>query len=144
MTEPLGGPTGRPQFSIRLMLLTVAAVAVVLALMFQAPAQVAESVLLAGIFACLALLAVASVYGPRMWRPFCIGAPLPLIFVFLWSCQYGPLWVFGDWISDPTLPYRVGPPHGYRYGLGGALLCSVLLGYTCLGFRWLIERSNHD
>jgi NhaP-type Na+/H+ and K+/H+ antiporter len=125
-----------PQFSIAALLLTIAAVAVVLALMLQVDYRIGTPILLWSTTVYLAFVAIALVYGRDSIRPFCIGATIPIAYSLAESSCMGILF-------NPPLE---GIPGSNTYNpthhLGTAILLSIALGYLCVGFRWLIERSS--
>lgn len=118
----------RFQFSVRALFVTIAAVAVVLALMFQIPLEAARPTLVLLIPTGSALAITGIVYGRATARPFCIGALVPLSVML----------VYGTAISARTGIYQmfVGDQREY---LGGTLLAAIVLGYLCVAFAWQIE-----
>jgi Na+/H+ antiporter NhaB len=121
------------QFTLRILLLTVAADAVVLALMFQVPFEVAQPTLIGLLLIASALAITGLTYGDTTIRPFCIGAILPLSMMLVYFtavCAHVGL-------------YNLFPSADRRNYYGGTLLAAIGLGYLCIGFRWLIERERH-
>jgi hypothetical protein len=113
----------RPQFSIAALLLTVAAVAVVLALMVQ----VNGVAFLALLLALMPLLTIGLIYGQGNLRPFCIGAIFPV----------------GFFLAYAAFRFEI---HAFRRSASSffwtAILMSIALGYLCVWFRWLIDRPR--
>lgn len=148
----------RPQFSIRLLLLTVSAVAVDLALMLQVPKYNRGGLVETGTqTACIgfsAIIIVATVLAltglggqPRL-RAFCTGALVPLILMLYFIAHEG-LFDIASWL-DELFPHP-GIVFGHAGGgnrfeesrlpklFGVGLLLSISLGYLCVVFRWFIE-----
>ncbi|HVX12141.1 MAG TPA: hypothetical protein VHC22_13250 [Pirellulales bacterium] len=134
-------PTQISQFSLAALLLTVAAVAAVLALMFQASVEIATPAILTIIPASLALLLIGIIYGKRAVRPFCIGAVVPVAMMASYVSHTLQLW--SQWLLTRE-------PNGFDFMdagtfktfVGYTLLLSIALGYLCVGFRWLVERRG--
>jgi hypothetical protein len=123
----------RLQFTLRILLLTVAADAIVLALMFQVPLDVAQPTLIGLVLVTSALAITGLAHGDTTIRPFCIGAIVPLsmmlVYITAKSVRFSISLVFSS-VND------------FRYCYGGVLLGAVALGYLCVAFRWLIEREH--
>lgn len=116
------------------MLLTVAAVAVVLALMIEPDAVTATFSLIGVTVVSLAFIAIGVVYGADNMRAFCIGAAFPLTMSFgyaVFNMQslliLEPFSVITS--TDPRLPAQF---------MGTMGLASIALGYLCVAFRWII------
>ena len=82
---------GKPQFSIRLLLLTVAAVAVVLALMLLRVPTDTAFLSFAGIIIVATALSLVGLGGPPGVRAFCTGALVPLSLMLFYIVQQGGL-----------------------------------------------------
>lgn len=123
------------QFSVATLLSTVTVVAVVLGLMFRVDPDVAELALLVLTLTCLAFAGVAFLCGPDGCRPFCIGVAVPLIYSFC-EASYSGLVLN---VAIPGIPVPRGADRRTAIALGSAVLLSAVLGYLCVGFRWLIE-----
>lgn len=133
----------KPQVSLAVLLLTVAAVAVALELMFQVPNDAARIVLV-GLVPIASLFAITGLlYGSPTMRTFCVGALVPL----------GMMLVF----VTINLPEVMLPAHSITGGgrpgtyfllaqvstcLGSGFLASIAFGYLCVWLRWLIERPR--
>jgi hypothetical protein len=146
MNAPYGGPRGRLQFSIRLLLLTVAAVAVVLGLMFQAPLKVASPALLVLVIMFSALALTGATAGRPFLCAYCVGVLVPLgVALFHLAINASSLMSgFDDpppFAYESVLGYTFAYPAYPRFA-GACLLGSIALGYLCVGFRWLIERPR--
>lgn len=124
----------RFQFSLKWLLVAIGAVAVVLALMFQAPPQVGVPTLGVLVMVALGLSITGLAHGRDTWRPFCIGATVPLgmmsIYVVVLSTQIG----------GNALFYTDG---GMQRDFGGTLLVAIAAGCLCGIFRRIIESSDH-
>lgn len=139
----------RLQFTLGALLLTVAAVSLVLALMFHVPPAWGCVALIVLMLAFLALITVAFRYGSEGIRPFCIGAVFPLMFALIHAANdIG--YLFDDMayaLRPPMLPGMgmgnsdVRHPTETNFLIGSAILMAIALGYLCVGFRWLIERE---
>lgn len=130
---------GRFQFSIRLLLLTVAAVAVVLALTFQVEQTIAFMSLTALTFAGSAIATTALVFGRDGVRTFAIGAAFPLawsLFYLTTSGSEALAMVFGG-LDQYAMMIELGH---MRRQIGLAVILSIPLGYLCVVFRWIIDR----
>ena len=139
------------QFSLAALLLTVAAVAGVLALMLRVPPG-AAFLSFAGIIPILTALALTGLGGRPGLRAFCIGALVPLGLTLYSEAQNL------NWMAF-RFARLVSPANGMGLGcgLGGAgivdegafsklfgvaILMNTASGYLCVGFRWLIERRE--
>jgi hypothetical protein len=125
----------RFQFSVKWLLLTVAAVSVVLAIMLRLRATIAIPVLLGTAYACMAFAVVALAYGKEGVRPFCIGAVVPLVCSLLEVLSNGSQTLWWSSIAQADTDIYMETP---KRILGTALLASIALGYLCVGFHWLI------
>jgi hypothetical protein len=135
----------RFQFSIRLLLLTVAAVAVVLALMFQVPFDTASRTLVALVPVVSAFAITGLAFGSSGMRSFCIGASVPLAMMLIFvttNLHEFRYWLHGLDLDEPILAFPATLSPDCQNLLGGGLLASVALGYLCVGFRLLIERKE--
>jgi hypothetical protein len=136
----------RFQFSLATLLLTVAAIAVVLALGFRAKSAISTLVLIALMLVSMAFITVTLVYGRDSYRPFCIGAAFPLALSFVYMADnvgyllddFGE--AFGRGRQLDVVDF-VGPITANET-LGTAILASIVLGYLCVGFRWLIASPS--
>jgi hypothetical protein len=112
------------QFSMRILFITLAAIALVLSLMFHVPQNVAQPTLVLLVLAASALAITGVVYGHATARPFCIGALVPLSTMLVcgmaWSARFS---VYALLMSDQ------------RQYFGGALLAAALIGCLCIAFR---------
>jgi hypothetical protein len=122
----------RLQFTLRALLLTVGADALILALM-QAPPQVGRPMLIALVPLSSALVATGLMFGRPRMRSFCIGAAIPLGMMLAYMTMH--LFELDVWLME-TRPGRL--PKIF----GGGFLTSIALGYVCVGFHWLIERER--
>ena len=122
--------TRRFQFSLKWLLVSLAAVAVVLALMFQAPPQFGVPALGVLVMVALAMALTGLVYSGETWRPFCIGAMVPLsmmsVYVMVLSAQIGGNAMF---YTDAVM----------QRDFGSTLLVAMSAGFVCVVFRGLIE-----
>lgn len=138
-------PPQRFQFSLAALLLTVAAVAGVLGLMFQVPTEPAY-IGFALVIIILLALALTGLAGSPQLRAFCVGALVPLGLLVYFLAQ--DLFVIAFWLEHPFQDYDYsGPPlrtadDSLPRFLGVGILLSIALGYLCVGFRWLIERRE--
>ena len=128
----------RFQFSLAALLLTIAAVAVVLALMVRPTPIVATFGLLTLTVVSMAFIAVALVYGCESIRAFCIGAAFPLTMSFGYAV-FNMQWLLD--IEPLSLITRTDPRQAAHF-FGTAILASIALGYLCVVFRWLIDRPR--
>jgi hypothetical protein len=141
-------PMHRFQFSLASLLLSVAAVAVVLALGFHAKSAISTLVLLALTLVFMAFITVTLFYGRDSYRPFCIGAAFPLALSFVYMADNVGLLL--DDISDAIGRGRLldvmdfVDPINANEVLGTSILAGIVLGYLCVGFRWLIARPSAD
>jgi hypothetical protein len=132
MTEPLGGSKDRPQFSIAALLLTVAVIAIVLALMYQVTPAFASIALIGLILVFLTFITIAFLYARESVRPFCIGAAFPLAFAFVHaSSNVG--WLFDDIAvamghSMPLDVVDLTEPVSTNRFLGTAIMAAIGLG----------------
>lgn len=139
-------PPPRFQFSLAALLLTVAAVAGVLALMLR-PESALTSLGLVGLtLVCMAFVTIELVYGRESVRPFCIGAAFPLLLAFLYIGS-----TVGGLLDDIAVSLGHGrvldvidftAPITVNHIIGTAILASIALGYLCVGFRWLVDRRQ--
>jgi hypothetical protein len=142
----------RPQFSIAALLLTIAAVAVDLALMLRVPTRTAF-VSFSVIVIVSTALALTGLGGRPQLRAFCIGALVPLS-LLLYFVGIEGLFDIADWLeqllsnagraADETGDaHRMGNPRFTKlFGVG--ILLSIALGYLCVGFRWLIAPRKDE
>lgn len=135
----------KPQFSIRLLLVTIAAVAVVLALMFHAPVMVASPALIALLIVCSALALTGAMAGRPLLCSYCVGALVPMgVALFHLAMNSGAFLHLFDELPpfeyESVLPYTFAHAE-YPKWLGVCLLASIAIGYLCVAFRWLIERQ---
>jgi hypothetical protein len=133
------------QFSLAALLLTVAVVAGDLALMTQVPTEPAYVSFFVTIIA-LTAFALIGLGGPPGLRAFCIGALVPLgVLVYFLAQDLG---VIAFWLEHPFQGYDYSgiPPRthvdSFPRLLGVGVLMSIVLGYLCVGFRWLIEKRE--
>lgn len=147
----------RPQFSVRLLLLTVAAVAVDMALMLQVPMYRDDIVATGTQVAFLSFtviiivstgLAFTGLGGQPRLRAFCTGALVPLILMLYFIAQQGGIADIAVWLERHLNSRMVWG------GVGGAtlmeskwavklfgfgILLSIALGYLCVVFQWLVN-----
>jgi hypothetical protein len=138
--------TRRPQFSIRLLLLTVAVVAAVLALMFQSPVKVASPALITLLIVCSALALTGAMAGRLFLRSYCLGALVPMgIALFHLATNAGAFLHLFDELPpfeyESVLPYTFSHAE-YPKLLGACLLVSIATAYLCVACRWLIEQQG--
>jgi len=143
-------PRARFQFSLAALLLTIAAVAGVLTLMFHAPTEPACAILIAAAVMLSGLALTGLAHGRAIFHTFCLGAILPLgcLLIFIATNMAG----VANWLLDDqqqklhagleiwTYPIIDNPAVVRLLGVG--ILASIALGYLCVGFRWLIERRE--
>ena len=138
------------QFSLAALLLTVAAIAGVLALMFRVPTIPARGTLIVVIYVLSALVLTGFAFGQPALRAYCIGAIVPLasLLFFISPHLAGLLVLLASDNENATAPFDmtflellfVAP--GVQRLLGVGILMSIASGYLCVGFRWLIERRE--
>jgi hypothetical protein len=127
------------QFSLAALLLTVAAIAGVLALTFRVAGNVANLSFVALLPVSLAFLTIGIVYGHNCLRPFCIGAAFPLVMAFGFVTFSADLIYDSIWPVFPTVEDNREPSVAMKQRIfGAAFLSSIVIGYLCVGFRWLI------
>src|SRR5215469_2655701 len=90
---------GRPQFSIAALLLTVAAVAVVLALM-RTTGSPTEIAFVAVTPLLLGFVGVGIFYGQGNCRPFCLGALPPLLLSMSYLRGELNSWLVAKWMGS--------------------------------------------
>jgi len=125
----------RFQFSLKWLLLTVAAVSAVLAITLRLRATIGIPVLLGLTYASLAFAVVALAYGSDGVRPFCIGAVVPLACALLEVLSNGSQTLWWSSMAQADTDVYMETP---KRILGTGLLASIALGYLCVGFHWLI------
>ena len=139
----------RPTFSLRTMLVVIAAFGVVFAEFFAVPEWLAT---LLGSFLNLALpaiLAVGIVFGRNYCRAFCIGAIVPAICTCLASFEKTlPIWTsLKDFRSVGLhiwLEYYAEGAVEQKTLLGIAMSYGTMIGLTCIAVRWLFARGSSD
>lgn len=141
----------KPQVSIAALLLTIAAVAGILTLMFQAPVKIGTPTMVSAVPVALALLLIGITYGKGTVRPFCIGAVVPVAMMCGYvttNLSYLKIWLtggglryFGPSGTGPQLPLF---KDDLLKVFGGLFLTSIALGYLCLLFRWFVDWSSDD
>jgi hypothetical protein len=138
----------RCQFSVKWLLLTVAAVSALLAMTLRLRASIGIPVLLGLTYTCLGFAVVALAYGKEGVRPFCIGAIIPLTCSLLEVLSNGSQTLWWSSVAQADTDVYMETP---KRILGTALLASIGLGYLCVGFHWLIGSPrppncdrNHD
>lgn len=119
----------RFEFSLRALLSGLAAIAVLLALMFQSTPEVGTATLVVLVPLALALAVTGLVYGHETARPFCIGASIPLAMTSVYMMA----------ISGRLGAYALFFGADMRRYYGGAQLAAIGAGYLCVLFRWIIE-----
>jgi hypothetical protein len=132
----------RLQFSLAALLLTVAAVAVVLALTFQVEQTIAFMSLVLFTFIGSAFSTVALVFGRDGIRAFGIGAAFPLAWALVYLITSGDnaiAMTFGGLLDEYGMMIEL---DHMRRQVGLAVLLSIPLGHLCVGFRWLIDRPR--
>jgi hypothetical protein len=141
-------PPYRFQFSLTALLLTVAAVAGVLALMFRVPTEIACATLIAIVLVFSGLALTGLAHGQAVLQTFCLGAVVPLgsllLFVTMNMASVANWFLSGiqqqnlsGIVEIWTYPIIENPAVSKLLGVG--ILASIALGYLCVGFRWLIE-----
>lgn len=130
---------GKPQFSVRALLLTVSAIALVLSMMFQPPPEVAAFAVTGIVLASLAFSAIGIIYGKNNVRPFCIGVAIPAALAFCVAVRNEHWFLQVENISallniNPRWPAIL---------LGMMELTGIALGYLCVVVRWLIDRPGN-
>jgi hypothetical protein len=131
----------RLQFSLAGLLLTVTAVAGVMALMFCIPGQVGGPVLilLALVLPALAITGVGN--GRPAFRTFCLGALLPLSMMLFQIALYGQQMV--AWFSAKNSGHSLFiESAAFSRFVGAGILTSIALGYVCIAFRWFLLRHQ--
>lgn len=121
------------QFSIATLLLNVAALAVVLALMFQVPAEIARPAFVVFAPTASALAMTGLAYGPTEMRAFCIGASVPLGMMLVAVTMH--LFELDRWFTSKQ-------PGKLPVIFGSGFLASIALGHICLWFRLFIDRPG--
>jgi hypothetical protein len=121
------------------LLVTVAAVAVVLALTLRVRATVGIPVLLGLTYTGIAFSLVGLASGKDNVRPFCIGAVVPLACALLEVLSNGSQTLWWNSVAQADTDVYMETP---KRILGTALLASVAFGYLCVGFRWFLERGR--
>ena len=125
----------RFQFSLKWLLVTVAAVSLVLAMTLRLRATIGIPVLLGLTYVCLAFAVVALAYGNEGVRPFCIGAVVPLACSLVEVLSNGSQTLWWNSIAQADTDLYMETP---KRILGIGLLVSIALGYLCVGFHLLI------
>ncbi|HUY92381.1 MAG TPA: hypothetical protein VMV10_26805 [Pirellulales bacterium] len=129
----------RIQFSLAALQLTVASVAVVLAI-FLAPSRLGDACLAIMIVCLSAFCLVGIAYGSGNVRPFCLGASVPLGLVLLYFGthldQIFDMWWFITVERSRALEFRK--------MLATAIIGGIVLGYLCVGFRRLLRGNDSD
>lgn len=121
------------QFSLAALLLTVTLVARVLALIYHFPTNPARIILTIAAVVLSSIMITGAMYGQPALRTFSIGALVPLVVLLSSLMTNLHAMIRGhENILDKT--------YAEFYGFG--ILVSIMAGYTCLGFRWLIERRQ--
>ncbi|HVX13495.1 MAG TPA: hypothetical protein VHC22_20085 [Pirellulales bacterium] len=136
--------TPRFQFSVKVLLLTVAAVSVVLAVTLRVRATIGIPVLFGLTYASIGFVVVALACGNEGLRPFCVGAFVPLACALLEVLSNGSQTLWWSSVAQADTDIYMETP---KRILGTALLASIALGYLCVGFHWLIgsrEPQNGD
>lgn len=139
------------QFSLSALLLTVAFVAGVLALMFWVPTEIARIILIVAVVV-LSGLGLTGLASGGTIRTFCIGSLVPLaMMLFFISSDLAaltailttaePSYLHAKGFEAVMVPPLIGNERIPRL-LGAGILMSIVLGYLCVGFRWLIERRE--
>ncbi|HWB08696.1 MAG TPA: hypothetical protein VG826_05715 [Pirellulales bacterium] len=139
-------PKGRLQFSLSALLSTVAAVAVLLALMFQVPIDVAAKTLVLLQMVATAFVVTCLAFGrsPTL-QAFCVGALVPLGVMTAWLTMN--LSALTAWFGYERMRYQEAyfssfGNDGFARLYGVGIILSIALGYLCVGFRWFIERER--
>ncbi len=136
------------QFSLAAMLLTVAAIAGVLALMFQVPTEPARIALIVAVFGLSALAITGIINGQPALKTFCVGASVPLAIMLLFiAINFGGLVNSYASIEQINTYYALNAPSPLTFPMipkffGIGIIMGIALGYLCVGFRWLIERRE--
>jgi hypothetical protein len=135
LTNGSGGPDTprRFQFSIRAVLIAMAAVAVGCSVIFAMPEWVAIPILIFCMIVLPAVLTTIMVYGTTRQRTFAIGAFFPAGFMALWLGFFALGWGYnGDGETVVVLAIVVAI----------AWIASVASGLLCLWVRYVIERKE--
>lgn len=128
----------RFQFGLSTLFWITTATAIVFAVSFRVPAVVAIPLML---FVSVALLpamwTTVIVYGCGYQRTFSIGAMFPsgmlMVFAFFATLDRGMS--FYRWNSPSEDDFW------FRIVMFGFWLSSVVVGLTCMGIRWLVEKN---
>ncbi|MBN2477432.1 MAG: hypothetical protein JXB62_22695 [Pirellulales bacterium] len=151
-SEPDSPTTSEPnrcwQFSLRTLMLAVAAISVALSILVGLPDVIAMPVLMCLAVGIPPVLVVVLVCGTRLQRAFCTAALFPtgaMLFVTAWVMTVSVFDAPGasdldalvDWMSffdDIGKPFRV-------YS-AGAWLLAMVVGGLAVWIRWRIDRSE--
>ena len=135
----------RLQFSLASLLATVAAVAMILALMFQVPSDAARQTLVALVTTTSALAITGLVNGETAMRTFCIGAIVPLGIMLVFVATNLPEVVLpANYVMSAGRPGTLFMLNGATKVLGIGHLTAIALGYLSIGFQILLVRRQNS
>ena len=140
MTEPIGGPPARFQFSIRLMLVATAAVAAAVGAVTAEPSWLSLAVLefLTIFFAAASVIVLRQATGN--WRTFLIGVVVGHCMAVVAGGHVIPWFVpYQHGLNVSELEdYAAGAAQSLRYILPAIWCAAPINGLLCVLIHWLI------